>query len=227
MAHFVIREAEATDAPLLPAVERSAAQTFLQLPGYEWLATGDTQSVEEHLDYIKRGVEWVAVDAANLPIAFLNGSLAERIFHIHEISVQSSHQGKGVGRGLISTAKQWAIASGCSSITLTTFPNVPWNELFYRSLGFRILDTSGLTAFLEAVMKNEADVGLPIKDRCAMSLNLEWRYQHVLSFLHFQHLVDRVNKRQRWRAIIGRLPWKLWISSSFPLSAPGPCAWHD
>lgn len=173
MAHIVIREAEATDTPLLPAVERSAAQTFLQLSGYEWLATGDTQSVEEHLDYIKRGVEWVAVDAANLPIAFLNGSLAERIFHIHEVSVESSHQGKGIGRGLVSTAKQWAIASGCSSITLTTFRNVPWNELFYRSLGFRTMDTSGLTASLEAVMKNEADVGLPIKDRCAMSLNLE------------------------------------------------------
>lgn len=173
MAHIVIREAEATDAPLLPAVERSAAQTFLQLPGYEWLATGDTQSMEEHLSYIKRGAEWVAVNAANLPIAFLNGSLAERIFHIHEVSVESSHQGKGIGRGLISTAKQWAIASGCSSITLTTFRNVPWNELFYRSLGFRTLDTSELTASLEAAMKNEADVGLSIKDRCAMSLSLE------------------------------------------------------
>lgn len=168
----MIRPAEAKDAPLLPAVEHSAAQAFLQLSDLAWLATGDTQSAEDHLGYIERGLEWVAVDSADLPIAFLNGNLTERTFHIHEVSVKSSHQGKGIGRALISMVKQWAIASGCSSITLTTFRNVPWNEIFYRSLGFRTLDSSELTASLRDIMNKEAESGLSIKDRCAMSLSL-------------------------------------------------------
>ena len=173
MEQFTVRPGEATDAPLLPAVERSAAQAFLQLPNLAWLATGDTQSVDDHLEYIKRGLEWVAVDAKNTPVAFLNGSLEKSIFHIHEISVTSSHQGRGIGRSLISTAKQWATTSGCSSITLTTFRNVPWNEGFYRSLGFRTLDSSELSPSLEAIMKSEAEAGLKIEDRCAMSMRLE------------------------------------------------------
>lgn len=172
MEKFTIRQAKPKDAPLLAAVERSAAQAFLQLPGLAWLASSDTQSVEQHLNFIKRGLEWVAVDAENVPIAFLNGSLENKNFHIHEVSVESSHQGKGIGRSLVLTAKQWAITSGCSSITLTTFRNVPWNEGFYRSMQFRTLDSSELTPSLEGLMKIEADAGLSIKERCAMCLRL-------------------------------------------------------
>lgn len=172
MEQFAVRPAEAKDAPLLPAVERSAAQKFLQFPNLAWLANGDTQSVEQHSDYIKRGLEWVAVDAANLPIAFINGSLDKTVFHIHEISVESSHQGKGIGRGLVAMAKQWAIISDCSAITLTTFRNMPWNEGFYRSMGFRTLESWELTPALENITKNEADAGLLIQERCAMCMRL-------------------------------------------------------
>ncbi|KAJ5602519.1 GCN5- N-acetyltransferase [Penicillium hordei] len=58
-----IRQAKAKDAPLLPAVERSAAQAFLQFTDLAWLATGDVQSVKQHLEFIRRGLERVAVDA--------------------------------------------------------------------------------------------------------------------------------------------------------------------
>ncbi|KAJ5963138.1 GCN5- N-acetyltransferase [Penicillium waksmanii] len=170
---FTIRQAEARDAPLLPAVERSAAQAFLQLPKHAWLADGDTQSVEQHLKFIKDGFEWVAVDAKDAPIAFLNGNLTKKTFHIHEVSVQSIHQGKRVGRNLMETVIRWAVTSDCSSVTLTTFRNVPWNEGFYRSLGFRTLDSSELTPELNIIMKHEAEAGLLIDERCAMCLRMD------------------------------------------------------
>jgi hypothetical protein len=93
MDKFRIRRAEARGAPL-PAVERSAAQAFLQLPNHARLADGDTKSVEQHLKFIKDGFEWVAVDAKDAPIVFLNGNLTKKTFYIHEVFVQSIHQGK-------------------------------------------------------------------------------------------------------------------------------------
>ncbi|KAJ5591862.1 GCN5- N-acetyltransferase [Penicillium hispanicum] len=173
MEHFTIRQAEARDATLLPAVERSAAEAFLQLPNLAWIATGATQSVEQHLETIKSGLEWVAVDAEDSPIGFLNANLADRNLHILEVSVASSYQGKGVGRRLMETVRRWAVTSGCSSITLITFRNVPWNEGFYRSLGFRILEPSELTPSLDILMKDEVDAGFLVEERCAMSLRLE------------------------------------------------------
>ncbi|KAJ5753685.1 uncharacterized protein N7511_007838 [Penicillium nucicola] len=170
MTTFTIRQAKTKDAPLLPTVEHSAAQAFLNLPKHAWLANGDTQSVEEHLEFIKDGFEWVAVDAKDAPVAFVNGKLAEKTFHIHEISVHSLHQGKRVGRRLMETVIQWAGAVGCSAITLTTFRNVAWNEGFYASLGFRTLGSSELTPALEVVMRREDEAGLLVAERCAMCL---------------------------------------------------------
>lgn len=172
MEKFTTRQAKARDAMLLPAVERSAAEIFLQIPHLAWLANGDTQSVEQHLEFIKSGSEWVAVDTLDIPIAFLNGNLTKRNFHIHEVSVKATYQGKGIGRSLIEKARQWAVISGCSSMTLTTFRKVPWNEGFYRSLGFRTLDNFEMTPSLDSLLKSEADAGLLIEERCAMCLSL-------------------------------------------------------
>lgn len=185
MSKFKIRLAEERDAPLLPAVERSAGRTFLQHPKLAWIADDGTQSVEQHLDFIKRGLEWVAVDgdAEDVPVGFLNGFLNQETtststststtFHIQEISVEAEYQGKGIGRSLMETARQWAAGSGCEALTLTTFRNVPWNEGFYRSIGFRTLGSSELTRSLEVMMKKEADAGLALEDRCAMCLCLD------------------------------------------------------
>lgn len=172
MDTVVVRLAEARDAPFLPAVERSAAQLFSQTPDLAWLANGSVQSVEQHLELIKGGVAWVAVDHEDVPIGFLNGNLINQNLHICEVSVESNHQGKGIGRGLMEAARQWAVHCGCSSITLTTFRNVPWNEGFYKSLGFTTLKSSELTTLLDNIMKEEVDAGLPGEQRCAMCLHL-------------------------------------------------------
>ncbi|CAL5868749.1 uncharacterized protein PFLUO_LOCUS2976 [Penicillium psychrofluorescens] len=173
MDTITVRLAKAKDAPLLPAVERSAAQVFLQLPDLAWIANDRVQTEERHLELIEHGAAWVAVNPEDIPIAFLNGKWTDQDLHINEISVQFNYQGKGIGRKMMNAAREWAESHGCLSITLTTFRDVPWNEGFYRSLGFTTLKSSELTMTLNAVMKEEADAGLPIEQRCAMSLRLQ------------------------------------------------------
>ena len=172
METTAVRRAEIRDASRLPAVERSAAQAFLEHPHLAWVADDSVQTVEQHMKLIESEVAWVAVDRDDAPIAFLNGNSTNGNLHIREVSVHLDHQRKGIGRALMGAAKQWAVENSCSTITLTTFRNIPWNEGFYKSLGFRTLKSSEVTPSLDTIMKDEADSGLPIEQRCAMCLRL-------------------------------------------------------
>ncbi|KAJ5668197.1 GCN5- N-acetyltransferase [Penicillium maclennaniae] len=169
---ITVRPTEPKDAPGLPAVERSAAQAFRQFPDLAWIANGDVQSTEKHLELIEAGASWVAVDSNDVPVGFLNGIYTDQDLYICEVSVHSDYQGKGIGRRLMEAARQWAVSCGCTSITLTTFQKIPWNEGFYKSLGFNTLNANELTPALYDIMNQEIEAGLPIKQRCAMRLLL-------------------------------------------------------
>ena len=61
-----------------------------------------------------------------------------------------------------------ATARGLPGVTLTTFRDVPWNEAFYASCGFRTLAADELTPALRDILADEAHAGLPPDRRCAM-----------------------------------------------------------
>ncbi|KHN98940.1 GCN5- N-acetyltransferase [Metarhizium album ARSEF 1941] len=139
---FTIRPATPADAPLLPAVEQSAGQAFLQTQDLAWVADDSGQSVERHLALISQSVAWVAVGPAGpaaleeaAPVGFLNGEVLQGNLHIWEMSVHKDHQGKGIGRALMAQAKKWAAEQQLPSVTLTTFRHVPWNEQVLRVNG--------------------------------------------------------------------------------------------
>lgn len=46
------------------------------------------------------------------------------------------HGRRGIGGALVGSVCDWARASGIASVTLTTYREIPWNEPFYRRLGF-------------------------------------------------------------------------------------------
>lgn len=170
---YTIRPATPADAPLLPAIEDSAGQVFRQIKDLAWIADDGVQSPKSHLDLMKRGVHWVAVDASGAPIGFLNGEVMDGNLHIWEVSVNQDKQGKGVGRALMDHARQWAVLRGCPSVTLTTFRDVPWNEAFYQSLGYRTLKRTEVTPALLKVLRDEVKAGFPGERRCAMRLALQ------------------------------------------------------
>lgn len=169
-----IRKTAAADAPLLPAVERSAGQAFRAIPSLAWIADDWGQSVEQHLRLMESGVSWVAVEesADGVPMGFLNGAVVDGNLHIWEMSVSRDHQRKGIGRALMSTAKDHARQSGLLKLSLTTFRDVPWNQAFYESVGFVLVEGQDVTPALVKIMEDEVKDGLPAERRCAMICQL-------------------------------------------------------
>jgi GNAT superfamily N-acetyltransferase len=169
-----IRLARENDTALLSIVERSAARRFQVVPGLEWVAEGGVLSEVLHLDCIRGGTCWVAVDEHDIPVGFLSAAaVAERELHIHEMSVSEGFQGHGIGRALLEAAIQWATIHRLTALTLTTFRAVPWNAPFYSRMGFKVLSVSGLEERLSALLRKEIEEGFAEGTRCAMRLSLD------------------------------------------------------
>ena len=165
-----IRATTLADVPLLPAIERSAGEAFRTVPGLAWVADHGLVSLADHADLAAAGLSWVAVDEARVPLGFLVAHRADDELHVHELAVRQDRQRQGIGRRLVETAIAAAQARGLRAVTLTTYREVPWNEPFYRGLGFRTLPPCELDARLAAVLAEETSDGLPAERRCAMRL---------------------------------------------------------
>lgn len=167
---FSIRKAIPSDAKALPAIEHSAAQTFRDHPQFGWIADDEVQSEQDHLNYIFQEMEWVAVDSADQPIAFINVERLQESIHICEVSVCQPWQGKRVGRQLLQQVLEFALQQGVGAVTLTTFRDVAWNAPYYQRLGFSVIQESELTAELVEILQQEIDAGFKSEHRCAMCL---------------------------------------------------------
>ncbi|MDG9882418.1 GNAT family N-acetyltransferase [Pseudomonas sp. GD04058] len=163
---MTIRPARPDDAVVLPAIERSAAQSFAAIAHLAWLASHEVLGVEQHLAFIANGLHWVAVDDEDRPEGFLCASAQGHALHIEELSVARSSQGRGLGRELITHVQDKAAAAGFQALTLTTFADVPWNAPFYARLGFERVGAHQTSDFLRQQLQHEHALGLP--GRCAM-----------------------------------------------------------
>ncbi len=59
-----------------------------------------------------------------------------------------------------------------TSVTLTTFSEVPWNRPLYEHLGFRVLTDNEIGQELREFQKHEADKGFGPAGRVAMRLDV-------------------------------------------------------
>lgn len=169
-----IRLARENETALLSVVERSAARRFQIVPGLEWVAESGVLSEVLHLDCIRGGTCWVAVDEHDIPVGFLSAeAVAGRELYIHEMSVSEAFQGHGIGRALLEAAIEWATIHQMAALTLTTFRAVPWNAPFYSRIGFKVLSASGLDERLSALLRKEIEEGFAQGTRCAMRLSLD------------------------------------------------------
>lgn len=173
MSEFHIRLTAAADTVHLPAVERSSAESFLTIDDLAWLATDSVLSVAEHRRFAAAGASWVAIAgagaSAGVPVGFLCAETAGPELHVWELAVHAAWQRRGLGRRLLQAAIDRARSEGLGAVTLTTFREVPWNEPFYRSLGFETLGPAPGER-LAALLRRETERGLP--RRCAMRLTL-------------------------------------------------------
>lgn len=161
-----IRLAVRRDAASLPAVERSAAQRFREVPEVAWIADSGATSPKVHKHYIKEGTVWIAEDEAGTVVGFLTAERVGDDLHIWEISVSLDYQGQGIGRRLIGAAAAYAHDAGLAALTLTTFCNLRWNAPFYAKLGFEAL-SPGEDRRLARILDKEA-TSISGGPRCAM-----------------------------------------------------------
>ncbi|WP_320721133.1 GNAT family N-acetyltransferase [Enterobacter sp. 296B2] len=167
--NIYIRHTTCDDVAALPALERAAGERFRDDPDLAWLAEGEVISAEQHLGYAERGLSWLAL-ANERPVGFLLAEAHPSSLFIVELSVDLAWQGKGIGRQLIARAADHARKVGLTSLTLTTFRDVPWNAPFYAKLGFEYV--TELTPELREKREEEAAHGLAYNSRCAMRLPL-------------------------------------------------------
>jgi GNAT superfamily N-acetyltransferase len=164
---YIIRPARPDDLAALPVIEHAAAAHFRTTP-YAYLAD---EPLSDEAD-LNHEYVWVAVEQADLPIAFAIVHLLDESVHLHELDVHPDYARQGLGRQLVATVADWARARGATALTLTTFADVPWNGPYYTRLGFRTLDPATLSPGLQAVRQGEAEAGLPMEHRICMQLDL-------------------------------------------------------
>ncbi|MEU3482671.1 GNAT family N-acetyltransferase [Streptomyces sp. NPDC033754] len=169
-----IRAAAAAELPLLQDIERAAGEPFRAL-GMAAIADDDPLPLDVLEAYRCEGRAWVAVDAADRPVAYLLADTVDGSAHIEQVSVHPDAARRGVGRQLIEHLAAVAREQGLTALTLTTFAEVPWNAPYYTRLGFRPLADSdpALTAGLRAISRAEAAHGLSVWPRVCMRREVE------------------------------------------------------
>jgi GNAT superfamily N-acetyltransferase len=153
-------------------IERSAGEAFRTMDALSYVADGPVMSVEQHLAFIDAQASWVAVDTTDRPLGFICAEIDAAEAHIVELSVRHDLQGRGYGRTLIEAVVDWARRSDLDAVTLTTFRDLRFNEIFYQRMGFVTLDQDNLSPRLRDILRIEEEHGLPGSLRCAMRLPL-------------------------------------------------------
>ncbi|TQL66388.1 L-amino acid N-acyltransferase YncA [Nocardioides albertanoniae] len=163
-----IRPARADDMDRLGEIEVAAGVGFRDLD-MAAIADDDPPTAEVLAGYIGDGRAWVVTDETDRPVGYLIADRVDAAGHVEQVSVDPSHARLGLGAALIGAAESWARHQGFTTLTLTTFAEVPWNAPYYQRLGFRVVPAAELGDGLRRVREHEAELGLDRWPRVAMS----------------------------------------------------------
>ncbi|MFJ8858121.1 GNAT family N-acetyltransferase [Streptomyces sp. NPDC102451] len=166
-----IRPVDIDELPLLQDIERAAGQCFRDI-GMPEIAEDEPLLAGELACYRGSGLAWVAVDPADVPVAYLIAEHVDGNLHVEQVSVHPDHARRAVGRSLLDHLAAHAAAGGVPALTLTTFADVPWNAPYYARCGFHLLDDTGLGPGLREIRRTEAAHGLDRWPRVCMRREL-------------------------------------------------------
>src|SRR3954471_287778 len=134
-----IRPARRDDIEIVRDIERRAGARFRDV-GLGHIADAEPFSADELTAYIDAGRAWTADDVGRQqPCGYAVATVVDGDGHLEQISVDPRHQGQGIGRALIGRVCDWTREIGATSLTLTTFTDVPWNRPLYEHLGFVVI----------------------------------------------------------------------------------------
>ncbi|MFJ8541501.1 GNAT family N-acetyltransferase [Streptomyces sp. NPDC093586] len=160
------------ELPVLQDIERAAGECFRDI-GMPEIAEDEPLPLGELARYHDAGLAWVAVNAADVPVAYLIADRVDGDLHVEQVSVHPDSARRGVGRSLLDHLADRARNEGVPALTLTTFTQVPWNAPYYAArCGFRPVDDRELTPGLRKIREREAAHGLDRWPRCCMRRGL-------------------------------------------------------
>ncbi|MFD8801406.1 GNAT family N-acetyltransferase [Streptomyces atroolivaceus] len=166
-----IRPVDIDEIPLLQDIERAAGQCFRGV-GMAEIAEDEPLLVSELARCRSNGLAWVAVDAADVPVAYLIAEHVDGNLHVEQVSVHPDQARRAIGRSLLNHLADHAAASDVPALTLTTFAEVAWNGPYYARCGFRTLDDSGIGPGLREIRRRETAHGLDRWPRICMRRDL-------------------------------------------------------
>ena len=165
-----VRPSSPADGERLRAIERAAGERLREVD-LTAIAEDEPMSVDELAVYADAGRSWVAAihgDGAEQVVGYVLVDVVDRAAHVEQISVDPSAQGRGIARALLGRVEEYARTNGLTSLSLTTFRDVPWNAPLYAHLGFRELAPGEVGPELAALVEVEASHGLDPDQRVCM-----------------------------------------------------------
>lgn len=168
---YSIRKAQIEDIPVLQEIEQAASGMFSDTR-YAYEVSAACLSKDFLKDAISSDSVFTAVDGDNTPIGFAVVVQLAFSAHLHELSVHPQHSRRGIGRRLVDASIRYCRDLGLDRLTLSTYRDIPWNEPFYSSLGFKTIALSDLDSHLLAVRDQEAREGLDIDRRVMMEFRI-------------------------------------------------------
>ncbi|MFD9787576.1 GNAT family N-acetyltransferase [[Kitasatospora] papulosa] len=166
-----IRAVHLNELPALQDIERAAGQCFREV-GMPQIADDEPLSLSELTRYQQNGLAWVAVDDADVPVAYLIADHIDGSLHVEQVSVHPDSARHGIGRLLLDHLACYAVEEGVSALTLTTFTDVPWNAVYYARCGFQPVNEDDVTPGLRKIREDEAAHGLDRWPRICMRMLL-------------------------------------------------------
>jgi ribosomal protein S18 acetylase RimI-like enzyme len=164
---LTIRRARYADIPYLGPIERSAAQLF-RTANLNFFFDGPTVDPNFLAQMTDQNHLWVAVDRMGEPIGFVGGENVAGNFHVVEISVAQTYQGRGVGKALMGQMMEEIRREGYKTITLTTYRDLPWNGRWYARMGFSEVQVVEMGPEFWEIWQTEAHHGHDMRTRCLM-----------------------------------------------------------
>jgi GNAT superfamily N-acetyltransferase len=156
----VIRTATSDHIDAIRAIEAAAGAPFRAI-GMPEIADAELPTAETLRSFVDDGRAWVycaGPGGGGAPVGFLLVDAVDGAAHIAQVSVRPSHRGRRIGAALIRHAERWALERGLTTLTLTTFRDVPWNAPYYQRLGFTALAHDDLTTELREIVEVEGRV---------------------------------------------------------------------
>lgn len=125
-----LRPAAVTDAPRLAAVARAAYGHYVERLGYP------PRPMTDNYDQVIRDQQVTVAELDGRIVGFVAVGTADGRFFIHNVAVDPSRQGAGVGRSLLQLAERQARQAGFRMICLYTHQLMSENLDLYTRIGY-------------------------------------------------------------------------------------------